>query len=321
VTPQGDSQSPAQSPAPQHAGGGLGGGRREPVLLGITTPVVSMLPGAHAGWEVDASIEDVVAIAETADRLGYHHLTCSEHVIVPTEVALVRGSRYWDPLATFGYLAALTTRIRFATNVLVLGYHHPLEIAKRYGTLDQISNGRLILGLGVGSLHEEFDLLGVPFHDRGQRADDALSALRTSLSTTTPEYSGSFYRYAGVALDPCALQRAVPLWIGGRTARSLRRAVELGDGWVPFGIRAADVATMLAAARATAAWDARTRSLEVVLRNGRPADPLDDPDGARSMVDKLIGAGATGMQLTFVHQSLAHYLEQLEAMAGLLGAR
>ncbi len=104
---------------------------------------------------------------QTAEGLGYYHLTCSEHVVIPTDVAPERGSRYWDPLATFGYLAAVTSRIRLATNVLVLGYHHPLEIAKRYGTLDQVCAGRLVLGLGVGSLEEEFDLLGAPFGDRG----------------------------------------------------------------------------------------------------------------------------------------------------------
>ncbi len=287
--------------------------------LGITTPVVSMLPDAHAPWEVDGTIDDVAAIARAAERLGYDHLTCSEHVIVPTGVAATRGSRYWDPLATFGYLAAVTSRIHLATNVLVLGYHHPLEIAKRYGTLDQVSGGRLILGVGVGSLREEFELLGRPFDDRGGRADDAISALRSSLSERLPEYEGHYYRYSGVVLDPCARQSTVPVWIGGRTRRSLRRAVELGDGWVPFGIRAADVAAMMAAARDTPAWARRRHRLEVVLRNGRALDPVGDPDGARQIVDRLVAAGATGLQLWFLHHSPAHYLEQLEAMAGVMG--
>jgi probable F420-dependent oxidoreductase len=309
VDPQGDRQNPT---APVSSG-------ERPMRLGITTPVLSMLPDAHASWEVDGTIDDVATIARTAERLGYHHLTCSEHVVVPTDVAAVRGSRYWDPLAVFGYLAALTSRIRLTTNVLVLGYHHPLEIAKRYGTLDQVSGGRVILGLGVGSLKEEFELLGYPFEDRGRRADDALSALRASLSERLPEYEGPYYRFSGVVVDPCARQPSVPLWIGGRTARSLRRAVELGDGWVPFGIRVADLGTMITAARATPAWAARQNSLEVVLRNGRPMDPLDDPEGARQIVDKLIAAGATGLQLWFIHHSLPHYLEQLEAMAELVG--
>lgn len=285
-----------------------------PVNLGITTPVLSLLPGWHAPWEVDGDIDDVAHIAQTAEALGYAHLTCSEHVVIPVDVATSRGGRYWDPLATFGYLAAVTSRIRLATNVLVLGYHHPLEIAKRYGTLDQVSSGRLILGLGVGSLHEEFDLLGVAFDGRGARADDALSALRASLSSGHPRYEGPYYRYSDVVLDPCARQPSVPLWIGGRTARSLRRAVELADGWAPFSIPAGDVAAMLARAATTSAWATRTGPLRVVLRNGRPLDPLADPDGARRVVDRLTGAGATDLQLGFVHDSRAHYLEQLEAM-------
>lgn len=289
-----------------------------PLRVGITTPVLTLLPGAHASWEVDAGIEEVAVVARTAEALGYSHLTCSEHVVIPTEVAPARGSRYWDPLATFGYLAAVTSRIRLATNVLVLGYHHPLEIAKRYGTLDQVCGGRLVLGLGVGSLEEEFDLLGVPFSDRGARADDAIGALRSSLSTPLPAYHGTFYRYQGVVMDPCARQPTVPLWIGGRTARSLRRAVELGDGWVPFAIRAADVGPLMERVRKTPAWATRTTPLEVVLQNGRPLDPLADPDGARVVIGKLTGAGATGLQLGFVHHSLDHYLEQLEALAQLV---
>ncbi len=295
------------------------GTRVRPIPLGITTPVLTMLPAAHASWETAGTIDDVVAIAEAADRLGYHHLTCSEHVVVPVDVATVRGSRYWDPLATFGYLAARTSHIRLATNVLVLGYHHPLAIAKRYGTLDQVSGGRVILGLGVGSLKEEFELLDAPFDDRGPRADDAIAALRASLSNRLPEYDGPYYRFSGVVLDPTALQPSVPLWIGGRTARSLRRAVALGDGWVPFGIRSVDLGAMIAAARATSAWAAREHPLEVVLQNGRPANPLGDPAAARRMIDRLMAAGATALQLRFVHHSLSHYLEQLEAMAALVG--
>ncbi|HEX3567487.1 MAG TPA: LLM class F420-dependent oxidoreductase [Acidimicrobiales bacterium] len=291
---------------------------QRPLQVGIATPVLTMLPDTHASWEVDGSIEDVAALATTADRLGYSHLTCSEHVIIPPDIAAVRGSRYWDPLATFGYLGAVTTRIRFSTNVLVLGYHHPLEIAKRYGTLDQVTGGRVTLGLGVGSLKEEFDLLGVAFDDRGPRADDALRALRAALSQPQPEYDGPYYKFADVVVDPCARQAMVPLWIGGRTARSLRRAVELGDGWVPFGLRVAEMATMVANARQTPTWAARQSPPDIVLGNARPVDPTDDPDGARQIVDRLVEAGATGLQLSFVHHSLPHYLEQLEAMAQLL---
>ncbi|MGB7053135.1 MAG: TIGR03619 family F420-dependent LLM class oxidoreductase, partial [Acidimicrobiales bacterium] len=252
--------------------------RGQPLPVGLLTPVVTMLPAAHASWEEEGTIDDVAAIAAAADRLHYDHLTCSEHVVVPVDVAPVRGSRYWDPLATFGYLAAVTRHIRLATAVLVLGYHHPLDIAKRYGTLDQISDGRLVLGLGVGSLAQEFELLGAPFDDRGPRADDAIRALRSSLSEQLPSYEGPYFRYGDVVLDPCA-RPGVPLWIGGRTGRSLRRAVRLADGWCPFGLRAGEVAGLLDAARQTPEWASRQQSLDVVLQNGRPFDPTADPDG------------------------------------------
>src|SRR4030088_3574931 len=156
--------------------------------LGIVTPVLTMLPGAHARWEETAGIAEVEHVVVETERLGYHHVTCSEHVAIPVDAAATRGARYWDPLSTFGYLAAKTHTIRLATHVLVLGYHHPLAIAKRYGTLDRVCGGRLILGVGVGSLQEESALLAAPFADRGARADDALRALRASLGVTEPSY-------------------------------------------------------------------------------------------------------------------------------------
>ena len=108
-----------------------------------------------------------------------------------------------------------TDRIRFATYVLVLGYHHPLEIAKRYGTLDMISNGRLILGVGVGTLKEEFDLLGAPFQERGPRGDDALRALRASLSQPLP-----VPRRLACTTRPTSVRPVLaPIWVQPSTVR------------------------------------------------------------------------------------------------------
>src|SRR5580704_7915760 len=214
--------------------------------IGIVTPVLTRVVGAHGRWERTAGLAEVATIAETADRLGYDHLTCAEHIAVPPAFGETRGATYWDPLATLGYLAARTTRIRLATSVVVLGYHHPLALAKRYGTLDRVSGGRLVLGVGVGTLREEFDLLGAPFEDRGERADDALRALRASLSQPEPAYDGPFYRFGGMVVDPCAVQPHVPIWVGGRTRRSLRRALTLADGWMPFGLTADELERMLA---------------------------------------------------------------------------
>ncbi|MBO0729185.1 MAG: TIGR03619 family F420-dependent LLM class oxidoreductase [Acidimicrobiaceae bacterium] len=278
--------------------------------LSIGTPVVTMVTGSHARWEEHGTIEDVGRIAEAADRHGYHHLTCSEHVVVPPSQARRRGARYWDPLATFGYLAARTSRIRFATNVLVLGYHHPLEIVKRYGTLDVVSHGRLILGVGVGTLEEEFNLLGAPFEDRGERADDAIAALRASLSTNEPSYTGPYYAFEGLIVDPCAEQARVPIWVGGRTLRSLRRAVRVGDAWCPFAVTPAQAQQWLQQVELPDGFDVR-------LGPSTLLDPLAEPQATADALGELSGAGVTIAEARFVHHSLDHYIEQLAALAAL----
>jgi probable F420-dependent oxidoreductase len=291
--------------------------------LGVVTPVVTRLPRSHATWEEAAGIDEIARVAVEAERLGYHHLTCSEHVALPAEVAETRGATYWDSLATFGYIAARTTTIRLATHVLVLAYHHPLAIAKRYGTLDRVSGGRVVLGVGVGSLREEFELLGAEFDGRGDRADDAIRALRASLSQIEPVYRGEHYAYDGFVVDPCAVQPRVPIWVGGRTARSLRRAVELADGWAPFGLARADLAAMIARARDSDAWAARAGlpdapPFELVLQNEHPFDPGAEPDRARDAAARLAEAGVTTLNVRVVHHSLEHYLEQLAAMRELI---
>ncbi len=276
--------------------------------LGIATPVVTNVGGAPLTWEQDAGIEAIGRVAEAADRLGYHHLTCSEHIGMPATESGRRGSRYWDPLATFGYIAARTTQIRLATMTLVLGYHHPLEIVKRYGTLDHVSNGRVILGVGVGTLKEEFDLIGAPFEDRGERADDALRALRAALASNDPVYAGKYYSFGGLTVDPCAMQEHMPIWIGGRTRRSLRRAITLADGWCPFGISLDTAAEWLAAREIPPGF-------EVVLPADQPLDPVGTPEATTEKLAAMEAAGTTIVSARFVHRSLEHYLEQVHALA------
>jgi probable F420-dependent oxidoreductase len=282
------------------------------IRIGIVTPVLTRVPKSHAKWEADAGIDEVTRIARAADALGYDYLTCSEHVGIPTDVAAVRGAVYWDPAATLGYLAAQTTGIRLATHVLVLGYHHPLELAKTYGTLDRISGGRVILGVGVGSLQEEFDLLGVPFEDRGARGDDALKALRASLAKREPSYDGPYYRFGGMVVDPWAVQEHLPIWIGGRTRRSLRRAVELADGWMPFGLTVEQLEGMLASVDVPARFD-------LALTPDRAFDPGSGADHVQEVLGLMAGVGTTVVNARVVSHSLDHYLEQLEALAGLAG--
>jgi probable F420-dependent oxidoreductase len=278
--------------------------------IGISTPAVTLYPPTVSPWEEDATVDDLVQVAVTADRLGFDHLTCSEHIAVPTAVARERGGTYWDALATLSFLAGQTEQIRLATSVVVLGYHHPLALAKRYGTLDLLSGGRLVLGVGVGSLREEFDLLGAEFEGRGEIADDALRALRAALSGPLPRYEGSHFEFSDLVVSPHAQQEHVPFWIGGRTRRSLRRAAELGDGWMPFGLAPDEIRELLGGVPLPTPFD-------VVLPTP-PLDPGADADGVRGVLRTLEEAGATHVTASLRAASAAHYVEQLNALRELM---
>jgi probable F420-dependent oxidoreductase len=285
--------------------------------FGVGTPLVVVNPGSNS-WEQASTFKDAAVIARAADRLGYDFISCAEHIGVPSSEAGRRGVRYYDPLATFGYFSAITSRIRFATAVLVLAYHHPLEIAKRYGTLDVVSGGRLILGLGVGSLLQEFTLLGLggaEFAERGARADDALRALRACLGRNQPEYHGPHYDFSGLTIEPCALQPHIPFWIGGRSERSLRRAIALGDAWMPFGLSVHEMGAMIARAKDIGVLQNRQRPLDFVLPTPFHIDPLGEPQKTVDSLNSLFAAGATKLTLGFVSTSVEHFVEQLEALA------
>jgi hypothetical protein len=159
----------------------------------------------------------------------------------------------------------------------------------------------------VGSLTEEFELLGAPFDDRGPRADDALRALRASLGQRQPSYSGPYYQFGGLIVEPHAVQEHVPIWIGGRTRRSVRRATSLADGWMPFGLSPAEVAAMLAGADLPPGFD-------VVLLPPEPLDPAGHPHETLQTLQELEKAGATLVNVRTVNHSLQHCLEQLHAL-------
>lgn len=266
--------------------------------VGLSTPIVVRVPGIASPWEAGGGPAELARIAETADALGFDHLTCSEHIAVPAAEAATRGSTYWDPLATLSYLAARTGRIRLATSVVVLGYHHPLALAKSYGTLDRLSGGRVVLGVGVGSLEAEFALLDARWSERGAAADRALAELRDAWGRREV---GDF------VFDPTATSTTAPLWVGGRTRRSLRRAVTSGTGWVPFGLSRDALSAHLSAVTLPPDFD-------VVLSPGRALDPLADPGGTRRRLTGLRDIGATVACCAIRATGIDHYCDQLAAL-------
>ena len=278
--------------------------------MGLMPPGVIAHPAYTPAWEHNVGPEQFVEAAKLADELGYSHIGVSEHVAVPKAAAAERGGTYWDPLATLSFLAAHTSRIRLLTQVLVLGYHHPLAVVKRYGTLDRLSGGRVVLGVGVGSLPEEFELLGASYSDRGERADEALRAIKASWGQREPRFHGQHYDFSDFVIDPTSHRSSVPIWVGGSTRRSLRRAVELGDGWQPFGM------TFGGYRSALAAFDIPP-GFEVVLPAGIPIDPIGAPEAARDTLGRVHDAGATIVNIGVVASSMDQWLDQIRAAAEL----
>jgi len=182
----------------------------------------------------------LVHAARKADQLGFHSLWLYEHVAFPTKVSEAYGkfpftpeTAFLEPITTLSYLAAETRQIRLGTGILLLALRHPLHVAKAVATLDVLSNGRAILGVGLGWLAEEFDALGVPFRERAGRVRESVEVLRKIWADGKREHTGRYYSFREVTSYPMPIQRGgPPIWFGGAAERALCRAAELGDGWL-----------------------------------------------------------------------------------------
>ncbi|MEV6022491.1 LLM class F420-dependent oxidoreductase [Streptomyces sp. NPDC052036] len=187
-------------------------------------------------WEADAGPGDLVAIARTADAAGFDYVACCDHVAVPRRLAPAMSTVWYDPVATLAHLAGVTGRVRLLSHVAIVGLRHPLVTAKQYATLDHLSGGRLVLGVGAGHVREEFEALGVDFGQRGAVLDETIDALRAALGPDEfPVHHGKAYDFEGLGQRPRPAQPRVPLWVGGSSSAAVRRAALKGDGWLPQG--------------------------------------------------------------------------------------
>ncbi|MFG2956211.1 LLM class F420-dependent oxidoreductase [Streptomyces sp. NPDC048291] len=203
---------------------------------GIQLPVQSQSTLYAEGWEAGAGAADLVEIARAVDRAGFAYLAVCDHVAIPHRLAGAMSTVWYDPVATLAHLAAVTERVRLLSHVAVVGLRHPLLTAKQYATLDHLSGGRLILGVGAGHVREEFEVLGVDFGQRGAVLDEAIDALRAALGADEfPSHHGKFYDFEGLGQRPRPAQQRVPVWIGGSSPAAVRRAALKGDGWLPQG--------------------------------------------------------------------------------------
>ena len=203
---------------------------------GMQLPVQSQSTLYAEGWEAEAGPDDLLEIARAADRAGFDYLASCDHVGIPRRLAAAMSTVWYDPVATLAFLAAATERVRLLSHVAIVGLRHPLLTAKQYATLDHLSAGRLILGVGAGHVQEEFEALGVDFRQRGPVLDECLDALRAALGPDEfPEHHGKLYDFEGLGQRPRPVQERIPMWVGGSSPAAVRRAALKGDGWLPQG--------------------------------------------------------------------------------------
>lgn len=201
------------------------------------------LPASSAGIKA----EELVGFARRAEELGFQYITVADHVIVPRDISVpypytvdgkYPGTGYHlETLMTMGFLAGATTRIRFVTSVMIAPYRNPVVTAKMLASLDVLSGGRVVVGLGVGWMKEEFENLRAPaYQERGRVTDEYIKAFRELWTKDTPTFHGKYCSFSNIIFLPKPVQKpAIPIWIGGHSKQALRRAAQLGDGWHPIG--------------------------------------------------------------------------------------
>ena len=201
-------------------------------------------------WGIEDA-QALVGLARRAEEFGLDSVWVHDHVFNVGHVfERIGGKPYYEPLTLLTFVAARTARVRLGTSVLVLPYHNPIRLAKTAATLDVLSGGRLILGVGVGAIEQELLALGTPFKERGHFTDEAIAVMRTLWSAEDPGFEGKYSSFAGMKFSPKPVQKpSIPVVIGGVSRAAIRRAARVGDGWQPLGLSPEALAQGMAALR------------------------------------------------------------------------
>lgn len=235
-------------------------------------------------------------VAHAAEAAGFESLWAGEHVVLPDPRVpasmMDPGDRILDPVVALTFLAARTSRIRLGTGIIILPQRNPLVLAKELASLDVLSDGRLVIGIGVGYLEPEFRALGIPFEDRSARSDDYLAAMVAVWSQERPAYHGRFFSFEGVQAHPQPSQRPhPPIVMGGASSAAYRRAVQAASGWYGFNLDLETTAQHLVGLREAAEQYARppgARALEISVTPPRAVDVESAKQYADLGVHRLI---------------------------------
>ena len=297
-------------------------------VYGLQLPIQTLTRTLVDPWEDAASVADLVAVAKKAEATGHAFVGVTDHVAVPDDEYCSRMTTTWyDTIATLGFLAAHTTSVRLMSGVWIAAYRHPLQTASAFGTLDHLSGGRAILGVGAGHVEGEFEALGVPFHERGAILDETLEALAGVFDSTYVSFEGKRYSYRDVGVAPQPVNGSLTTWVGGNSTAAWRRVGKYGDGYIPMGNALDDYRVIIRTIRESAAEHGRGDApfdigyMPGYARlAGGPTAQLPPPqfEGAEAYaadLRKAREAGANAIFVKFRGRTLAEYLEQFDAFA------
>jgi probable F420-dependent oxidoreductase len=279
--------------------------------FGTSLPGVQQIPSRTRSWERALGPAQLLEAARAAEQGGFAWVSCSDHVAVPASRAAAMGATWYDAGTTLAFVAGATSRVGLLTHVLVLPYRHPLVVAKQYGTLDHLSGGRLILGVGTGHLKPEFRVLGADFDRRGRVSDEYLRAVTAAWTSEVAHFAGETVAFRDVVVSPRVARRPrPPVWVGGNSRAAVRRAARLGDGWVPWELsvdECADLVTYARDIREAAGLGAET--FEVVAPLAVPADATVDL--LMATASRWRRAGATAFHVGIGAESFTAFLTRL----------
>jgi probable F420-dependent oxidoreductase len=285
--------------------------------FGMMLPVQAQSRLFAEEWERDgAGPAELLAVAQAADRNGFDHVAVCDHVAIPRDEAPRMTTTWYDTVATLAWLAGLTENVRLLSAVYIVAYRHALQTAKAFSTLDALSGGRAVLGVGAGHVVAEFDALGVPFRERGRITDDAIRAIRTAFSD---EWGSGDLGQSPRPVQP----GGPPIWVGGTSPAAFRRAAQLGDGWLQQAPPEQGMAAAIEEIQRLRETAGRSdRPFEIV---GRATVYVGTPDWdtgpclsgkpeeiAEALTDQA-SIGVTSIELRFPSRSVGELLDQIDA--------
>jgi len=297
------------------------------VVYGIQLPIQAQTTLMAEPWELVAGPDELARVARQADDSGYFYVAVCDHTAIPRRLADAMSTTWYDTVGTLGWLAGITSRVRLMSHVYIAALRHPLRAAKEFATLDLLSGGRVVVGIGAGHVQEEFDLLGPVFDERGAAVDEAIEGIARGLEEEFPVLPGPRWPARDMGVSPRPVQRPrPPIWVGGSTRPALRRAARLGDGWLPQTVKRSEMREQVAT----------LRSLREELRQGAPiamgalagifhvGEPTWDlprgavsgsPDRLADNLAELTGMGVSHLQMRFCSRSAEELCDQMAAFS------